>query len=128
MEKQNVKFIRKGGRIIPIREKGGASKPSKSTNKIKKPEMLRLNIKAKDRRVGERAKEGLEFGAKLGAIVGAGIGLANSDFALPARHSLLKFGATVAASTIGWGAFGAGFESAFGRRKTYQVSLKKPKK
>ena len=134
MEKQNIKFIRKGGRIIPIREKSGASKqgPSKAPNKqaMKSANMLPSSllfppIGVKKVTAKQRFAEGAKSGAVAGALVGGYVG-AVGGFARKAagKKGALKLATTaIAAGTaIGASMFGL-TDAAFGRRK--QLYIKK---
>lgn len=105
---QDVRFIRKNGRVIPIRVKGGASGAGE--------------LRTKQVSTGERAKRGAVAGAKIGGTVGAASGVA---LGLAAGRGAK--GKMLAATGLGvlsgvsgalqWGMLGAGINAAFGARE-----------
>jgi hypothetical protein len=123
--KGGVRFIRKNGRVIPIRGdkyKGGAKRSGM------KKRRKSSGYKTQKRGVGERAKygarKGFEFGAKIGGAVG-GIGaaasLASGSGQISRQFSSIRGGkakALYAIGAAGGAALGTGFRAASGAIKT----------
>lgn len=72
-KKGSIRFIRKNGRIIPIRQKGSGGAP-------KPPRVLGVRVSVKKFSAKDRAKSGFSTGAKVGAVIG-GIGFLGSPLA-----------------------------------------------
>lgn len=101
---QKVTFIRKNGRIIPIKDNRW-----KNTGVSIQTKKGKLTFQSRKNTAGERAKRGAKTGALVGAVVG-GIS------AIEPRFNIAKAGIlTGAGASLGAVAFG-GFSAAFGRK------------
>ena len=101
---QKVTFIRKNGRIIPIKDNRW-----KNTGVSIHTKNAKLTFQSRKNTAGERAKRGAKTGALVGAIMG-GIS------AIEPRFNIAKAGILTAASaSLGAAAFG-GYSAAFGKK------------
>lgn len=115
-----VRFIRKNGRVIPIRENGKtvgvrrANLPQRGAN-------VTLNFQTKKRSVGERFAAGATTGAVISSLGAAGAAEVGARLALNRKG----LGAAVGVGAlIGSGALvGGALSAAFGRRKKTVVKV-----
>lgn len=133
-----IKFIRRGGRIIPIRDKGEKKgKPSEKVNRAI------IEVKTSKVGAGERVFGGAKFGAKIGSGLGAlggavSAGLSPSIFRHSSRLSSGKIGgalsiaAGAAVGAIGgavnFGILGGALNGLFGSRNKTEVRIGQIKK
>lgn len=100
-EKKNIRFIRKNGRIIPIKSKKGGSGAKKSSRRnSSKPTVMSRAKEASTR------KSGYIFSGLGGLAVGAGIG-ASGIGELGARRGFFRAGTRLRKAGMGLAALGA---------------------
>ena len=136
----DVKFIRKNGRIIPIRSKGEKS----AHGQQKKPAIVGLRITNKSVSAKERFQSGFsavgKIGAAIGGILGAGTGFMQGistrgatigkELLAGAKGAGIGGAAGAVAGGIGYGLFGGVVNTLIGSRKqtTIAIGIKKKKK
>jgi len=124
----DVKFIRKNGRIIPIRAKNGAGKS------VAIKEKSYTGTKTVKMDAGDRFSKGFskwgKIGAGVGAVTGAAIGgaIGHAEKGLKGVVAGAALGGAYAAVTGGlnWGLVGGGLTAAFGKRNG-QIKIRKKK-
>jgi hypothetical protein len=113
-----MRFIRKGGRVIPIRDK--------SENK---PKPILMKISEKKVSAGTRFGDGFKTGAKFGSIVGGISGLViGADMTGRAAGAAGGAIAGAAGGALKIGALVGVINAAFGNRKKTQIYIGTKKK
>lgn len=113
-----MKFIRKNGRIIPIKEKSDRSITHDDGNGNK----VKINLKDKKVSAGERLKRGAKAGAIFGGVYGGVIAAFNNPVVGSRAQKLAGFGAVTAIGAAVGGAFIGGLHALVGPRKETVVS------
>lgn len=129
-----MKFIRKNGRIVPIKEEGDPKRGERKVTHNNGKHEVTLTLKDKKTTIGERFKNGATLGLALGGTIGAEIGGSNAGPSIKsvAKGSIKGAGIGMAIGGLAIGALNA----LIGRRKKTVitdverdgVSLKKKKK
>jgi hypothetical protein len=121
----DVRFIRKNGRIIPIRSNQNDS----SSRKPKGDPVIALAFRKRKISAADRLESGFKAGAQLGGMLGATLGSASvnirSGSSLKSTIVPLAKG-TIRGAAIGSLALGVGFgaiNAAFGSRQQTQVGI-----
>jgi len=127
-EQGKVKFIRKNGRIIPIRSKGGGTPKHLKGKEFVNRGGGRLMVERKaDKRIISSAKRGKKKGKRIGATIGTIAGAALGAAGLKSVSSIQRLakGGILAAAGMALGSSSGG---RIGERKGLGKQLRKESK
>lgn len=133
----DVRFVRIGGRIVPIRGKGNGQGGGKAKAAPQPAKRTTLILKVKKTTAGERFKSGFKRFGTMGAYAGGALGGVGGAIAggaaggkqggrlgvgLGAAAGLVAGAAAGAVQGgVSWGLWGGGASAAFGRRRKIEV-------
>jgi hypothetical protein len=125
-----MKFIRKNGRIIPIKEKGEKKLKRNETEITRKKangEQVSLVLSEKKNTIGQRFGRGFSAGAKAGGVLGGILGLVSSESS-SLKGTLVNAAAGAVGGAASWGSSIGVLNAVFGQRKDWKVKSVERKK